>query len=272
MNYRHIYHAGNFADVLKHTVLLLILEHLQQKEKGFFVLDAFAGLGLYDLGAEAAQKTREFEAGIARIMESPCLNLELQRYRSAIEEDWKKGRYPGSPLIAARMLRSQDRLVANELHPEDALVLKSVLSSFPNVRTAAQDAYECIRANIPPNERRGVVLIDPPFEKKDEFQLLTRQMKEWKKRWETGCFVIWYPIKAHLPIAELHDAAKELGLHRTWVVEHLLKPRETPEGFNGHGLLVFGAPFQLPEKVAALSPEVAERLGGKIEQRYLTAA
>jgi 23S rRNA (adenine2030-N6)-methyltransferase len=269
MNYRHIYHAGNFADVFKHIVLLLTLEHLQQKDKGFFVLDAFAGLGSYDFGKEAAQKTREYEGGIAKIMESSCQNPDLLRYQNVVREDWKKGRYPGSPLIAARMLRPQDHLVANELHPDDAPVLKSVLSSFENARVSTLDAYESIRANIPPTERRGLILIDPPFEKKDEFQILVRQMKEWKKRWETGCFIIWYPIKAHLPVNELHEAAKDLELHRTWVAEYLLKGRNTPDSFNGCGLLIFNTPFQLPEKVGALAPELTSCLGGTLEQRYL---
>ena len=120
------------------------------------------------------------------------------------------------------------------------------------------DAYECVRAHIPPKERRGLVLIDPPFELKDEFQTLVRQMREWKKRWSTGVFVVWYPIKAHLPVAELKEAAKALGLRRTWVAEALIAPRERAESLNGCGLIVFNAPYSVPERVEALLPFLKE--------------
>jgi 23S rRNA (adenine2030-N6)-methyltransferase len=270
MNYRHFYHAGNFADVFKHLVMVLAMDHLQQKEKGLFCLDAFAGCGLYDLAREEAQRTQEYENGIGRIMSVASLNPDLRRYQSLIAPYWARRTYPGSPLLLAELLRPQDRLIANELHPEDHESLELSLGRFSNIRTPRMDAYESIRATIPPPERRGMVLIDPPFEKKNEFELLVRQMGEWKKRWPTGCYIIWYPIKAHLPVFEFHDVAAEFGFNRTWVADFLLHDRDQQDTFNGSGLLILNTPFQLPEKIAALSPELCALLKGRMEMNYLT--
>ena len=269
MNYRHFYHAGNFADVFKHLVMVLALDHLQQKDKGLFCLDAFAGCGLYDLTRDEAKRTLEYENGISRIMEAPSLNPDLQRYQTLISPYWARQTYPGSPLLLAERLRPQDRLIANELHPDDHESLELSLGRFSNVRIPRMDAYESIRANIPPPERRGLILIDPPFEKKNEFELLVRQMGEWKKRWPTGCYIIWYPIKAHLPISEFHDIAREYSFNRTWVADFLLHDRNQPDTFNGSGLMIFNTPFQLPEKIEALSSELCTLLRGRIEMKYL---
>lgn len=272
MNYRHIYHAGNFADVHKHIIFTLALEYLQQKDKGLMVLDAFAGIGLYDLNRPEPQKTGEFEAGIAKIMETPAENADLLAFQKLVGLFWGGKQYAGSPILAAQMLRPQDRLIANELHPEDVDTLRHHLRGFKGVRVSDEDAYQSIRANIPPVERRGIVLIDPPFEKPDEFEMLVTQMEEWKKRWATGIFMIWYPIKAGQPIRELHKAAENLELNRTWVSEILLQKRDSAGGLNGAGMLVFNTPFGLPEKMAALSDELCSKMGqGWVESQYLTA-
>lgn len=269
MNYRHIYHAGNFADVFKHVVMLLAVRHLQQKDKGLMLLDAFAGIGLYDLSREEAQKTEEYKGGIEAFMAGNVSNADLRDYRDLIAPFWAQRRYPGSPLCLASLRRAQDRVVANELHPKDGATLRSSLAGYEQTRVTTLDAYECIRAHIPPAERRGLVLIDPPFEKKDEFDLLTQQMQEWKKRWATGCYMIWYPIKAGPAVSALHNAAYDLGLNRTWVSEILLHPRQQEGTFNGCGLLVMNTPFQLPERVRALSGELSALLGGRISDQYL---
>jgi 23S rRNA (adenine2030-N6)-methyltransferase len=240
------------------------------------VLDAFAGIGLYDLTRVEPQKTMEFAAGIAKIMETPAKNEDLAAFQKLAGLFWGAqggggNSYAGSPVLAATLLRDQDRLIANELHPEDVEMLRHHLRGFKNVRVTEEDAYQCIRASIPPQERRGIVLIDPPFEKPDEFEMLVKQMDEWKKRWATGIFMVWYPIKAGQPIKELHRAAQNLGLNRTWVSEILLQKRDTEGGLNGAGMLVFNTPFGLPERIAALSDELCSKMGqGKIESRYLT--
>jgi 23S rRNA (adenine2030-N6)-methyltransferase len=271
MNYRHIYHAGNFADVHKHLIFTMALDYLQQKDKGLMVLDAFAGIGLYHFTRPEPQKTGEYLAGIAKVMDSPAQNSDLLTFQKLLQLFWAGQTYAGSPLLAATMLRPQDRLIANELHPEDVLDLTDHLRGFTNVKITAEDAYQSIRAAIPPLERRGIVLIDPPFERPDEFDILVKQMEEWKKRWATGVFMIWYPIKAGQPIKELHRAAQNLGLNRTWVSEILLQKRDTAVGLSGAGMVVFNTPFGIPERIAALSDELCSKMGqGWIENKYLT--
>lgn len=254
MNYRHIYHAGNFADVMKHLAMVLMLEHLKKKDAPFFVLDAHGGIGLYDLRSIEALKTQEFAAGIGRFANQKDMPDDFRTYYDLVKDDLAQRRYPGSPMIAARMLRQQDSGIVNELHPVDVETLKANMRGHKSTKITHLDAYECIRAHIPPKEKRGVILIDPPFEKTDEFETLIRQMKEWKKRFATGIFAIWYPIKAHLKVDDMLGAAAALGLPRTWVFETLLLPRNTPETFNGCGLVIFNAPYQIPERIEKLFP------------------
>ncbi len=261
MNYRHVYHAGNFADVVKHLVMMLCIDYLKRKDAPFCVIDAHGGCGLYDLSSEQAQKTGEWKDGIGRFDGLKNAPDDLALYLNAVRKDLAQNRYPGSPMIAGRMIRPADRLIANELHPEDQKTLRMVMGPKKNVRVTHLDAYECIRANLPPQERRGLVLIDPPFEEKDEFQTLIRQMGEWKKRWPTGIFLLWYPIKAHLPVQELKDSAASIGIPDTWAVDVFKYPASQPETFNGSGLILFNAPYQLPERVEALLPLLRERLG-----------
>lgn len=260
MNYRHIYHAGNFADVLKHIVLMLCLDYLQRKDGGLCFIDAHGGAGIYDLGSKEAARTKEWERGVGRIWNATGLPPDVQLYTGCIADGVARHLYPGSPLLIARRLRAQDRLVTAELHPPAFEALNSALRPFPGARAVEMDAYECIRANIPPRERRGLVLIDPPFERKDEFQTLARQMREWKRRWTTGVYFVWYPIKAHLPVRELRDAALNLGLRRTWNVEILIGPQSEPDGLKGCGLILFNAPYTIPERVEALLPVLKDAM------------
>jgi 23S rRNA (adenine2030-N6)-methyltransferase len=261
MNYRHIYHAGNFADVLKHIVLLLCLEYLQRKDNGLCVIDAHGGAGFYALDSEEAAKTGEWERGIGKLAGRKDAPEELRAYLDAVLPDLATHRYPGSPLLTARRLRPQDRLIASELHGPAFETLEQVLKPHKSARAMHMDAYECVRAHIPPKERRGLVLIDPPFELKDEFQTLARQMREWNKRWATGVFLVWYPIKAHLPVSELKEAVAALGMRRTWAVEALLLPREAPDTLNGCGVILFNAPYTVPERTQALLPYLKEAMG-----------
>lgn len=259
MNYRHIYHAGNFADVMKHMTLALVLDYMKKKETPFFFLDAHGGLGFYNLQSEQAEKTLEWKDGIGTF-EGTNHPEDFDIYFDLIRDDLKQGFYAGSPVLAARMLRAQDRYIANELHPEDYDTLKQNMRGFGNGNITHQDAYECIRANIPPAEKRGVILIDPPFEKKDEFEILVRQMKDWKKRFERGVFIIWYPIKAHLGVDALKQAARDLGVHRTWCVETYMHPKNQIGTFNGSGLIILNAPFTIPEQVTALLPYLEQHM------------
>ncbi len=253
MNYRHIYHAGNFADVMKHIVLMLCLDYLKQKDKGFCVIDAHGGCGLYDLSSVQAQKTGEYKEGIEKLIGATNPTSLLGPYLAMVKKDMAKGKYPGSPLIIARQLRDQDRLIAGELHTEDYKTLKMVMGSHRNVTIEKRDAYESLRTHLPPAERRGLVLIDPPFEQRDEFERLGRQMKQWAKRFPTGTYLIWYPMKAGQPYAELRSAASED--FPDWLCfETLLHPEDQPESFNGSGLLVLNPPYDLRQKLEILAP------------------
>ena len=260
MNYRHIYHAGNFADVMKHLALTLCLDYLLRKEKPICVIDAHAGIGRYDLASEQAGKTLEWQDGIGRFERIQGVPDDFALYFAALKKDLKAQHYPGSPLIAARMLRPFDRLIANELHPEDVGTLKENIGGFKNARIENRDAYECLRAHLPPKERRGLVLIDPPFEKTDEFATLIRQMQEWKKRWPGGVYLLWYPIKAHLAVADLRTAAADLGLPDTWCFECYKYPEGQPDTFNGSGLILFNAPYTVPQRLEAICPVLKEKM------------
>jgi 23S rRNA (adenine2030-N6)-methyltransferase len=266
MNYRHVFHAGNFADVIKHAVLAFCIDYLLRKENPLCLVDAHGGAGLYDLRSDDAEKTGEWAKGIGALM-SAATNAgmgervaALEPYLRLVREDVGDGFYPGSPLLLARLLRQQDRLIANELHASTRDALHGTLAEFPAARVTGMDAYECIRATIPPKERRGLVLIDPPFEEKNEFETLIRQMREWKKRWATGVFLLWYPIKAVSPTDALKAEAAALGLPRTWCVETLIYPRGRALSLNGCGLILFNAPFTVPEAVETALPALADAM------------
>lgn len=261
MNYRHIYHAGNFADVMKHLALTLVLDHMKKKDTPFCVVDAHGGIGLYDLSSEQAQKTDEWEDGIGRFADETDFPADFAAYFNLVKDDLGRKHYPGSPLLASRLLRPQDRLIANELHPEDVVTLRRNLPQFINTHITNLDAYACIRGQIPPKEKRGVILIDPPFEKTDEFETLIKQMGEWKKRFPLGIFILWYPIKSHLMVDALKEAAAELGLRRTWCVETLKFPRDRRECFNGCGIIIWNTPYQIPERIEALLPLLQDKMG-----------
>lgn len=255
MNYRHIYHAGNFADIFKHLILSLSLDYLQNKDKGFFILDAFAGTGLYDLQADQAQRTQEYSGGIGSFMDIGFSDVELAKFQAYLKPYWQQNLYPGSPQIAADKIRSQDRLLTNELHPDDVKTLRQTMSSYANAKILHMDAYESIRGNIPPPERRGLVLIDPPFERKDEFEFLIRQMEEWHKRWATGTYMIWYPIKESLPTYDFEAEIFAGPFENISIVECHLPDEEDPgTKLTGCGMAILNTPYTLIDNIKRLQP------------------
>jgi 23S rRNA (adenine2030-N6)-methyltransferase len=204
MNYRHAYHAGNFADVHKHAILALLLAHLRRKETPFHVLDTHAGIGRYDLFGAEAGKTGEYEDGIRKLMtpplDHPLLAPYLDRVRAENSGDVVHF-YPGSPCLIRGSLRQGDRMTLVERHPEDAEILRGLFRRDSQVTLREEDAYQAMKACLPPTERRGLVLIDPPYEVKDEFQRLIKGLGEALKRWPTGIYAIWYPIKSPAGLA-----------------------------------------------------------------------
>ena len=272
MNYRHAFHAGSFTDVVKHAVLALAVDRLKAKEAPFCVLDTHAGIGRYDLESPAARKTGEWQSGIGRLLAGDQARLpgELRPYLGAVRAlnggSQEKGGlrwYPGSPRLVRSLLRRQDRLVACELHPEDAAVLAALFARDPQVRVQQADGYAALKALLPPKERRGLVLIDPPFEAKDEFARIVQGLREGYRRWATGHYVIWYPIKDRPPVDAFHEALKATGIARILAVELLLRPADDPRRLNGCGLVLVNPPWPLEDKLRALLPALAEILGAE---------
>jgi 23S rRNA (adenine2030-N6)-methyltransferase len=270
MNYRHIYHAGNFADIFKHFIARLIIKQMLKKDKNFVVIDAFAGCGVYPLSSHESLKTLEYMGGIEAFMQESFNIDSLKEFQNSLRSDWVQKTYRGSPVQLKNLLRSKDRLIANELHPDDYKTLQRNLSHYANVLCQNMDAYTCIKENIPPPEKRGFILIDPPFEKKNEFELLINNIRLWKKSFPQGVYAIWYPIKAHDMSLILINAVKKESIHRSFCFECLRYPREQENSLNGCGMLVLNTPFTVPESVCRSKAELEICLKADISVVSLT--
>ncbi len=266
MNYRHAYHAGNHADVLKHIVLARVIEHMKKKDKAFRVIDAHAGIGVYDLKGIEAGKTGEWETGIGKMAApfSPEVEALIAPYREAIAKLNPQGgivQYPGSPDLALGLMRYDDRMVANELHPEDAMTLQRNLGWDERVKVTELDADTCIKANLPPPERRGVILIDPPYEVKNEAERVIRMIRHGLRRFAQGVFMLWYPVKADGLENVLTSEVQAMGVASTLRVELMVREAFDAGGLAGSGLLILNAPWKLDEDLRVIVPALAERLG-----------
>ncbi|MCM5555069.1 23S rRNA (adenine(2030)-N(6))-methyltransferase RlmJ [Pleomorphomonas sp. NRK KF1] len=266
MNYRHAFHAGNFADVLKHAVLARILAYLGRKDAGYRVIDSHAGIGLYDLAADEALRTGEWEGGVGRIRAarlSPALGDWLAPWQSALRavnggDDLLV--YPGSPAIATALGRLQDRYHFNELHPQDAATLAALFAGDRRVRVGSEDGYVTVRAQLPPRERRGVVVIDPPFEEPGEFDRLLRAVHDARKRFATGCLLIWYPIKDIAAVDAFLKGAAEAGYPRLVAIEQWVREPGGDGPLSGAGVLCANPPFTLADETEAILPELTRLL------------
>lgn len=258
MNYRHAFHAGNFADVVKHAVLALLIERLKEKEAAFRVIDTHAGVGLYDLTGDEATRTAEWRKGIGRLQTrklDPALVELLKPYFTVIKIANGGGdlvRYPGSPWIARELLRRQDRLTAIELHPEDAAALRDLFAGDRQVKTIALDGWLALGSFVPPKERRGLVLVDPPFEERDDFDKLVVGLKAAHRRWPTGIYALWYPVKDLVAIDRFRADLARAGIPRLLRAELLIRNRAAVGRFNGTGLVICNPPWQFEETLAAL--------------------
>ncbi len=260
MNYRHAFHAGNFADCMKHALLLWLLRAMQRKLAPFCVLDTHAGAGRYDLASGPAARTGEWRAGIGLLLERPC--PALADYLGTIQS---LGLYPGSPALARALLRPGDRLVCCELHPDDAATLRSTFKGDRQVQVHRRDGWEAVRALLPPAERRGFVLIDPPYENPDEFFTLERTLAAAYGRFRSGVYAAWYPIKHRAPVRAFHAALRNTGLRDVVAAELLLREPLDPARLNGCGLLLVNPPWgfeqEAPRLLAALQDALAEKDG-----------
>lgn len=261
MNYRHAFHAGNHLDVFKHAALCLLLESLCEKPQPLAVLDTHAGLGVYDLTSDQALRTAEFEDGVGRIFgHEPQPAGAYARILHELNGDGRLALYPGSPEIVRRMLRSGDRLMACELHPDDAAALKRRYRGDRRVAVHFRDGYEAIRALLPPRERRGLVLIDPPYEDRLEAARLAAAMASGLGRWPTGVFAAWYPVKDEAPGRTLADAARRNGFPKCLRAEFLAYAADERR-LRGGGLLICNAPWRLEARLGALCEALAPLLG-----------
>jgi 23S rRNA (adenine2030-N6)-methyltransferase len=271
MNYRHAYHAGNFADVAKHLALVGVLTHLKKKETPFAVIDSHAGRGLYDLAGSEAERTGEALAGIARLHDftgdgSPLLKAYLD-----VARGWGETRYPGSPLIVARLLRPQDRLVAIEKHPEEAAALKKALQPYPRARAVSGNGYEQLAALLPPPERRGVVLIDPPYESETDFADAARAATLAVKRFATGLLLLWFPIKAKAEANAFCGEVIAAGVSKALRIDIAIDvpARDGKERLSSAGLLVVNPPYGFDGEMARALDTMAPQLGSRGEVAWL---
>jgi 23S rRNA (adenine2030-N6)-methyltransferase len=265
MNYRHAFHAGNHADVLKHVTLLAWLDALMGKDAAVFVLDTHGGRGHYALDAEAAERTGEGQAGIGRLWGKHGLPAAVQRLCGVVaasNPDGKLRVYPGSPRIALSALRPQDRLAACELHPEEAAALKSALAHDARAAVHQRDGYEATRALLPPKEKRGLVLIDPPYEAQEaEYPRVLEAAKDALERWPTAGVAVWYPIKQRRTLHVFFRQAGLMAPRGLLCAELLVRPDDSPLRLNGSGMLLFHPPWKLDAALAPALPVLSRLLG-----------
>ena len=268
LSYRHGFHAGNFADVFKHVVLLALVAALQRKSKPFCFLDTHAGAGRYDLRDARALLNREYEHGIHRLWWRDDLPAPVARWREAVRdsdpalaEGAPPRLYPGSPLLVAGQLRGGDRLVLCELHPAEQQALSRLFADEPRAGVHARDGYEALVALLPPAERRGLVLVDPSYETTDEVRRIRSAVTGALKRFETGVYAIWYPLLARKSTHGLLEWARTAGARRVLRLELQVRAAETRLGMNGCGMLILNTPWKLDAELASTLPWLASAFG-----------
>ena len=277
MNYRHIYHAGNFADVAKHVGLIYCLEAMKRKDAAFFVLDTHAGRGYYDLRGAEAQKSGEAERGIQRLLHAGRAGEPLAAYFAAlgVAPGERLARYPGSPALIAGALRPQDRAVCNELIAAEARAAERELYSSGRLHLEVGDGYVALRSHLPPAERRGLVLIDPPYENADELAALTAALGDAHRRWPTGTFVAWYPIVSAAQRRRVHARFAALRLPKMLLADLAVHADDASVGLAGSGLLLVNPPFGADEFLLsaylAIHASLSEAGRGYVEVTRLTA-
>lgn len=270
MNYRHAFHAGNHADVLKHITLLALIDALTRKDSPFFVLDTHAGRGRYLLSTVESRKTAEADAGILKLMGEPKTPEVVERYLRAVQAINPVGAmvaYPGSPLLVAQALREQDRLAACELQEEEAQALKELFAHDAKVAVHARDGYAAIKALLPPRIgetkfARGLVLIDPPYEVQDaEYPQIIATLREAMTRWPNAIYAVWYPIKMRRSLMHFFRKAEALPARSALLAELQIRPDDSPLRLNGSGMLILNAPWQFDHTLAPALPVLKKVLG-----------
>ena len=257
LSYRHSFHAGNHADVLKHTVQSLIIESLKEKDKPFLYLDTHAGAGRYQLSGEHAERTGEYLEGIARIWAQESVPEELKTYLDAVSALNPRGDlrfYPGSPLIAAHLLRDHDKLNISELHPSDFPLLRNEFSRDNRARVVREDGYQQLKSQLPPLSRRGFVLIDPPYELKSDYQAVVKGIQEGHRRFATGTYAVWYPVVLRQQIKRMVKDFQATGIRKILQIELAVRPDSDQRGMTASGMIVINPPWKLESQMKSLLP------------------
>ena len=267
MNYRHSFHAGNFADVMKHAVLSRIVEYLKLKDKAFRVIDTHAGSGVYALNEGDAARTGEWHGGIEKLLDAR-LQAEVRDlllpYIHAVQAQNGGGKlafYPGSPKIARHLMRKQDRMTAIELHPKDAKLLASAFAGDFQTRVIELDGWLSLGAHLPPKEKRGLVLIDPPFEEPGEFERMIEGLKKAHGRWPGGTYALWYPVKDRKAVAGFHKELAQCGIAKILCAELMIRSASSPPRLDGCGMIIVNPPFLLESELRLVLPALAKCLG-----------
>lgn len=260
MNYRHIYHAGNFADVFKHAILARVIEYLKRKDAAFRVIDTHAGIGVYDLSSLEAEKTGEWREGIGRLLAAelaPGPRDLLEPYLAVVREHVLDGvlrSYPGSPALARALLRRQDRLSLFELHEADAATLAERFAGDFQTRVTRLDGWLVPGAHLPPREKRGLVLIDPPFEIEGDFGRMVAALEKGERRWPGGIFLLWYPLKRESDVRAFREALTRSQMRNLLCVEMALSAPGAQPGLHGCGMIVKNPPFVLRAELETMLP------------------
>ncbi|HYC44325.1 MAG TPA: 23S rRNA (adenine(2030)-N(6))-methyltransferase RlmJ [Burkholderiales bacterium] len=271
LSYRHMFHVGNFADVFKHALLTRLLIALSAKDKPYLYLDTHAGIGRYDLTHSWAQKAREYDNGIGRIWTLKDIPPSVEPYVQAVRALNPDGRlryYPGSPLVAKRFLRAGDRIVLVELNKTDHDELESVFARERNVAIQKMDAYQALKAYLPPAERRGLVLIDSSFDRTREFDRIVRALKDAHARWATGVYAIWYPLMEASTLRDFHGSIARSGIRKVLRCEIEVRQRDESGIIPGCGMLIVNPPWKLDREAKAIVPWLAQKLHVSGESRW----
>jgi len=263
VNYRHAFHAGSFADVFKHAVLCRILHYLREKPAAFRVIDTHAGAGIYDLTSAEASRGGEWHGGIEKLLAAPLaapVASLLAPYLEVIGALNERGRlklYPGSPALARAWLRPQDRLIACELEPKAAVALAAQMRGDNRIKTLEIDGWTALGAYVPPPERRGLVLVDPPFEDDNDFARLSRGLAATHGKWASGIYALWYPIKGRPEPDALAKRLRRCGIAKILRAELTVAPLNDPSRLNGCGLILVNPPWTLENELSTLLPALA---------------
>ncbi|EKO3409614.1 23S rRNA (adenine(2030)-N(6))-methyltransferase RlmJ [Vibrio fluvialis] len=263
LSYRHSFHAGNHADVVKHIVQSLILSALQQKDKPFVYHDTHSGVGRYDLTHEWSEKTGEYKQGIARLWQQTEVPEDIHSYLEAIKalnDDGELRYYPGSPRVARAHLRSHDRMVLTELHPSDYPLLEQEFHRDRQVAIFKEDGFARLKGSLPPKERRGLVLIDPPYELAKEYRDVVQAIAQSYKRWATGIYAIWYPVVNRCDIEDMIEGLQGLGIRKILQIELGVSPDTNERGMTASGMIVINPPWKLESQMQSILPFLKEAI------------